>query len=65
MDAFGVVVLEPGGKGGLALSAAGEYLVVGPFGLQGAVEALSLAVGSGAARFDEPLNGTEILDGLL
>ena len=55
MDAFSVVVVEPGVKGLGALGAAGEYLSVGPFGLECSVEAFDLSVGPGAMRFDEAL----------
>ena len=64
MDSFSVVVAEPGRKCGLAVVAAGEDLPVGPFGLQGPVEAFGFAVGPGAVGFDEALDRPEIGDGL-
>jgi 3-beta hydroxysteroid dehydrogenase/isomerase family len=60
VTALSVVFLEPRCKGGRALGVGGEHLAVGPFGLQGAVEALYLAVLPRAVRFDEHLTGTEI-----
>ena len=62
MDSFSVVVLEPGRKCGLAVVAAGEDLPVGPFGLQGPVEAFGFAVGPGAVGLDEALNCSKICD---
>jgi hypothetical protein len=50
-----VVELEPGVKGSGAVIVGGEDLPVGPLGLEGAVEALDLAVLPGTVRPDEPL----------
>src|SRR5690242_1022426 len=52
------------GKGGGAVGVAGEHLAVGPFGLQGPVQALDLAVLPGAVRLDELLPGPELGDDL-
>lgn len=65
MDSFSVVVLEPGRKCGLAVGAAGEELPVGPFGLQGPVEAFGFAVGPGAVGLDEALDCSEVGNGLM
>jgi hypothetical protein len=59
MASSSVVVLEPGGKGCGSLVVVGEGLPVGPFGGQGPVEPLDLAVLPGAVRFDEHLAGAE------
>jgi hypothetical protein len=48
-----------------ALSTAGEYLPVSPLCLQRGVEALDLAVGPEAARFDEVLPRAESRHGML
>ena len=64
MDSFSVVVLEPGRKCGLAVTAAGKDLPVGPFGLKGAVETFGFAVGPGAVGLDEALDSPEVGDGL-
>ena len=65
MDTFSVVVVEPGVKGLGVLGAAGEYLPVGPLGLERAVEAFDLAVGPRAVRFDEALLRAEGRHGIL
>jgi hypothetical protein len=57
--ASGVVVLDPGGKGGGAFVVAGEDLAVGPFGGQGAVEPFDLAVLPRAVRSDGLLPGPD------
>ena len=49
-----VVVLQPAVQGGGALVVGQPGGGVGPFGLQGAVEPLGLAVGPGPAGLDEP-----------
>ena len=59
MDAFSVVVVEPGVKGLGAFGAAGEYLPVRRFGLECAVEAFDLPVGPGAVRLNEALLRSE------
>ena len=64
MDSFSVVVQEPGRKCGLAVVAAGEDLPVGPFGLQGPVEAFGFAVGPGAVGLDEALDCSKVRYGL-
>jgi hypothetical protein len=46
-------VLEPGRKGGCSVGDAGEDLAVGPFGQQGSVEALDVAVPPGAVGPDK------------
>lgn len=53
MASSSVVVLEPGGKRGCPVGVGEEDVPVGPFGLQGAVEALDLAVLPGTVRLDE------------
>jgi len=65
VDAFSVVVVQPGGKGVGAGFVAGGDLPVGPFGCQGAVQAFDFPVGPGAVGFDEPLLGAEGGDGVL
>ena len=55
--AVSVVVVEPGCKGGGAFVVAGEDVAVGPFGLEGPVEALDLPVLPGTVRSDQ-----EVLD---
>jgi hypothetical protein len=60
VDAFSLVVPEAGRKSGLAVVAAAEDLPVGPFGLQGPVEAFGFAGGPGAVGLDEPLNVSEL-----
>lgn len=64
MDSFSVVVLEPWRKCGVPVVAAGEDLPVGPFGLQGAVEAFGFAVGPRAVGLDEALHCSEVCHGL-
>ena len=46
-------MLEPGGQEFGAFGVGVEHARVGPLGGKGAVEALDLAVGSGAVRLDE------------
>ena len=53
MASFSVVVLDPGCKRCGSVGVGEELLPVGPFGLQGAVEAFDLAVLPGAVRLDE------------
>ena len=65
MEAFSVVVVEPGCKCCRLFVVAGEDLVVGSFGGEGAIEAFDLAVGPGAERFNEALFGPEACDGFL
>ena len=60
MTSSSVVVLEPRCKGRCAVSIAGEDLAVGPFGLQGPVEAFDLAVLPWAVRLDEHLTCIEL-----
>jgi hypothetical protein len=59
-----VVVLEPGCKRCGAVCVGEEDVPVGPFGLQGAVEAFDLAVLPGAVRLDEllpdPVRGADL-----
>jgi hypothetical protein len=57
--ALSVVVLDEGGKGGGSFLVAVEGLPVGPFGGQGPVESLDLAVLPGAVRLDEDLPGAQ------
>jgi hypothetical protein len=54
-----VVVVEPVVEGGSSLIVAGERLPVGPFGLQGAVEAFCLAVLPGAVGSDPAVLGAD------
>lgn len=54
-----VVVLEPWCQSCGAFVVAGEHLAVGPFGLEGPVEALYLAVLPGAVRPDGEVLGSE------
>lgn len=63
MAALSVVGLEPWCKGFGALAVVGEHAPVGPFGLQGAVIALDLAVLPRAMRADEDLLGPQVDDG--
>jgi hypothetical protein len=58
----GVVVLEPGGKGGFSLGVGGEDLPVGPFAGEGAVEAFDFAVLLWAVGPDEDVSGAEFGD---
>jgi hypothetical protein len=58
-----VVELEPGVEGVGSGGVAGEDLPVGPFGLQGAVEALDFPVLPGTVWADEALLGAERGDG--
>lgn len=58
MASFIVVVLEPYRKCLLAVIAAGIRMPVGPFGLQGPVEAFHLPVLPRAVRLDELLTDT-------
>jgi hypothetical protein len=60
VTSLSVVVLEPGRKGFSTFGVGGEGLLVGPFGLQGAVESLDLAVLPRAVRFDEHLASPEL-----
>jgi hypothetical protein len=54
-----VVELQPGVECFGTVGVAGEDLPVGPFGLQGSVEPLDLAVLPGAVRLDEALLGAQ------
>ncbi len=63
MTALSVVELEPGCKSVGAVGIGGEGSVVGPFGLQGAVESLHLAVLPRAVRLDEFVPGTQVANG--
>lgn len=63
MDAFSVVVVQPRVKRRSSFDVAGKWLGVGPFGCQGPVESLDLAVGPRAVRFYEPLFGAELCRG--
>ena len=45
-----------------ALVVACEYLPVGPFGLEGPVEAFDLAVLPGAVRFDQDVVDVEVVE---
>jgi hypothetical protein len=62
VGAFIVVVVEPGVESSGALVIAGPGAGVGPFGLEGAVEALDFAVLPGAVGLDEELLGAELGD---
>lgn len=55
MASSSVVVLYPGCKGGCSFVVAEEHLAVGPLDLEGAVEALDLAVLPWAVWLDEDL----------
>lgn len=59
MASLSVVEVQPVVKCGGALVVAGVDLVVGPFGLQGAVEAFDFAVLPGAVRFDQDVFSAE------
>jgi hypothetical protein len=65
VDAFSVVVVQPRVKCRRSFGVAGIWLGVGPFGGQGPVESLDLAVGPRAVRVDEPLFGIQLCDGCL
>ena len=65
MSASSVVVVEPVRQGLGPLGVAGVGAAVGPFGEQGAVEPLDLAVLPGAVRLDEPVLSAELGNRLL
>ena len=57
-----ILVVEPWCQGLGALVVACEYPPVGPFGLEGPVEAFDLAVLPGAVRFDQDVVDVEVVE---
>lgn len=62
MASLSVVGLEPWRQSGGAFVVGVEHLVVGPFGLQGAVESLDLAVLPRAVRLDRDVGCLQLFE---